>query len=107
LVAPIALYPDPLLAQVLMASTYPLEIVEAERWQKQNPKLKDTALQDALQSQSWDASVKSLTAFPPVLAMMNEKLDWTQKLATRFWRSRATSWTPSSACATRRRRPAI
>src|SRR5512143_2585230 len=54
LVAPIALYPDPLLAQVLMASTYPLEVVEAARWQKQNPDLKDQALQDALQQQRWD-----------------------------------------------------
>jgi uncharacterized membrane protein YgcG len=83
-VAPIALYPDPLLAQVLMASTYPLEIVEAARWQKDNASLKDKALEDALQQQTWDASVKSLTAFPPVLTMMNDKLDWTQKLGDAF-----------------------
>ena len=80
LVAPIALYPDALLAQILMASTYPLEVVEAARWAKANPKLKDRALEDALQTQPWDASVKSLTAFPQVLTMMNEKLDLTQKL---------------------------
>jgi hypothetical protein len=80
LVAPIALYPDPLLAQIFMASTYPLEVVEAARWQKEHPDLKDKALEDALQSQPWDASVKSLVAFPQVLTMMNEKLDWTQKL---------------------------
>jgi hypothetical protein len=84
LVAPIALYPDPLLAQVLMASTYPLEVVEAARWQKENPTLKDKALEDALQQQTWDPSVKSLTAFPPVLTMLNEKLDWTQKLGDAF-----------------------
>ena len=84
LVAPVALYPDPLLAQVLMASTYPLEIVEAARWRERNPALKDAALENALQQQSWDASVKSLTAFPPVLDMMNEKLDWTQKLGDAF-----------------------
>lgn len=84
IVAPIALYPDALLAQVLMASTYPLEIVEAERWVKANPDLKEKELEDALQSQSWDASVKSLTAFPQVLAMMNDKLDWTQKLGDAF-----------------------
>jgi uncharacterized membrane protein YgcG len=84
LVAPIALYPDPLLAQVLMASTYPLEIVEAARWQKQNAELKGQALDDALQQQTWDPSVKSLTAFPPVLTMLNEKLDWTQKLGDAF-----------------------
>jgi hypothetical protein len=84
LVAPIALYPDSLLAQVLMASTYPLEIVSAERWVKANPKLKDQALEDALQTQTWDPSVKSLTVFPEVLTMMNEKLDWTQKLGDAF-----------------------
>ena len=76
LVAPIALYPDPLLAQVLMASTYPLEVVEAARWQQENPNLKDEELEDALQQQSWDPSVKSLTAFPQVLTMLDEKLDW-------------------------------
>src|SRR5688572_25395784 len=75
LVATIALYPDSLIAQILMASTYPLEIVEAARWSKANPNLKGTALEDALQKQSWDPSVKSLTAFPQVLGMMNEKLD--------------------------------
>ena len=84
LVAPIALYPDALLAQVLMASTYPLEIVEAARWSKANPGLKEQALQDALQKQTWDPSVKSLAAFPTVLQMMNEKLDMTQKLGDAF-----------------------
>jgi len=84
LVAPVALFPDSLLAQVLMASTYPLEIVSAERWVKANPKLKDKALEDALQKQTWDASVKSLTVFPQVLTMMSEKLDWTQKLGDAF-----------------------
>ena len=84
LVAPVALYPDSLLAQVLMASTYPIEIVQAERWVKANPKLKDKALEDALQSQPWDPAVKSLTVFPQVLTMMSEKLDWTQKLGDAF-----------------------
>ena len=84
LVAPIALYPDALLAQVLMASTYPLEIVEADRWVKANPSLKDKALEDALQKQTWDPSVKSLAVFPQVLTMMSEKLDWTQKLGDAF-----------------------
>jgi uncharacterized membrane protein YgcG len=84
LVAPIALYPDSLLAQVLMASTYPLEVVEAARWAKENPKVKDKALEDAMQKQTWDPSVKSLTSFPQVLAMMNDKLDWTQKLGDAF-----------------------
>ncbi|WP_051534677.1 DUF3300 domain-containing protein [Deefgea rivuli] len=84
LVAPIALYPDALLAQVLMASTYPLEVVQAARWRKDNPKLKDKALEDALQKQTWDPAVKSLTVFPDVLQMMNDKIDWTQKLGDAF-----------------------
>ena len=84
LLAPIALYPDALLAQVLMASTYPLEVVAADRWAKANPGLKDKALEDALQQQSWDPSVKSLAVFPQVLTMMSEKIDWTQKLGDAF-----------------------
>jgi hypothetical protein len=84
LVAPIALYPDALVAQILMASTYPLEVVAAARWVKANPGLKDKALEDALQKQSWDPSVKSLTAFPQVLQTMNEKLEMTQKLGDAF-----------------------
>ena len=84
LVAPIALYPDALVAQVLMASTYPLDIVAADRWVKSNPVLKDKALEDALQQQPWDPSVKSLAVFPQVLTMMSEKLDWTQKLGDAF-----------------------
>ena len=84
LVAPIALYPDALFSQVLMASTYPIEIVSAERWVKANPGLKDKALEDALQQQPWDPSVKSLAVFPQVLTMMSEKIDWTQKLGDAF-----------------------
>ena len=84
LVAPIALYPDALVAQILMASTYPLEVVNAARWVKTNPEVKGKALEDAMQLQSWDPSVKSLTAFPQVLAMMNDKLDMTQKLGDAF-----------------------
>jgi hypothetical protein len=82
LLAPIALYPDDLLAQVLMASTYPLEIVQADRWAKdpKNKDLKGDALANALQNQTWDPSVKSLVPFPSVLAMMSQQLDWTQKL---------------------------
>ena len=79
LVAPIALYPDSLLSQILMASTYPLEIVQAQRWMQQNSSLKGDALATELEKKSWDPSVKSLTNFPDVLEMMNEKLDWTQR----------------------------
>ena len=80
LVAPIALYPDPLLAQMLMASTYPLEVVQADRWAKANKGLKGDKLTAALDKQDWDASVKELVSTPTVLAMMNDKLDWTQQL---------------------------
>jgi hypothetical protein len=80
LVAPIALYPDMLLSEVLMASTYPLEIVQAERWVNTNKSLKGDALKAAVDKQPWDDSVKSLVATPSVLAMMSSKLDWTQKL---------------------------
>jgi hypothetical protein len=84
LLAPIALYPDALVAQILTASTYPLEVVEAERWVSANPNVQGDPLQDAMQQQSWDASVKGLTAVPQVLAMMNDKLDWTQQVGEAF-----------------------
>lgn len=80
LVAPIALYPDTLLSQVLIASTYPLEVVEAERWVSGNKSLKGDALKNAVDQKKWDDSVKALTATPDVLAMMSDKLDWMQKL---------------------------
>jgi len=80
LVAPIALYPDTLLAEVLMASTYPLEVIEAERWVQANKNLTGADLKAAVDKQSWDDSVKSLTATPSVLEMMSTKLDWTQDL---------------------------
>lgn len=84
ILAPIALYSDDLIAQILMASTYPLEVVEATRWVKANPNLKGNQLTSALEKQRWDPSVKSLVNFPSVLTMMNEKLDWTQKLGDAF-----------------------
>ena len=84
LLAPIALYPDELLTQVLMASTYPLEVVEAARFVKANPTLKGQALDDALSDKTWDPSVLSLAPFPQVLDMMNDKLEWTQRLGDAF-----------------------
>jgi hypothetical protein len=84
LVAPVALYPDALLAQIFMASTYPLEVVAAARWVGAHPQVTGAQLEAEMQQQSWDPSVKSLTAFPQVLTMMNEKLDWTQKLGDAF-----------------------
>ena len=84
LVAPIALYPDDLLSQVLMASTYPLEVVEAARWSRDNPKMTGKELEDAMQKQAWDPSVKALTAVPQTLQMMNDELKWTQNLGDAF-----------------------
>lgn len=80
LVAPIALYPDNLLSLVLMGSTYPLEVVVADRWVKENKKLKGNQLKAEVDKQAWDDSVKSLVATPDVLSMMSTKMDWTQKL---------------------------
>lgn len=86
LIAPIALYPDDLLAQVLTAATYPLEIVMAARWvaDPRNAALKGDALTQALQAQPWDPSVKSLVPFPSVLKTMSDQLEWTQKLGDAF-----------------------
>lgn len=84
LVAPIALYPDALLAQVLMASTYPMEVVLASRWVKSHSTLKGQALEKALGNENWDPSVKSLVSFPQVLQMMNDRIEWTEKLGNAF-----------------------
>src|SRR5215471_5917474 len=80
LVAPIALYPDTLLAEVLMASTYPLEVVQAERWATENKNLKGDQLKSAVDKQAWDDSLKALVATPDVLTMMSKQVDWTKKL---------------------------
>jgi len=84
LLAPVALYPDSLLSQVLMAATYPLEVVQANRWLQANATLTGDALADALNQQSWDPSVKSLVNTPSVLQMMDDKLDWTIRLGDAF-----------------------
>jgi hypothetical protein len=84
LLAPIALYPDPLLSQILVASTYPLEIVQADRWVQQNPSLKDKALSEAAAKQSWDASVQALVLYPDVLKRMDENISWTTDLGNAF-----------------------
>jgi hypothetical protein len=80
LVAPIALYPDALVAQILAASAYPTQIVEAERFLQQNPNLKGKELGDAVNQQDWDPSVKALTQFPSVLANLDKDLSWTSEL---------------------------
>src|SRR4030042_1583906 len=84
MLAPIALYPDSLLAQVLMASTYPLEVAMADRWVKENKDLQGDQLNAELDKKDWDPSVKALVPFPQVLAMMSEKLEWTEKLGDAF-----------------------
>lgn len=84
LLAPIALYPDALVAQILMSSTYPLEVAEAYNWQTANPGLKGSALTNALKNQNWDPSVKSLASFPSVLTMMGTHLSWVQNLGNAY-----------------------
>jgi len=85
LVAPIALYPDSLVAQVLAASTFPEQVVEANRWVQANPEVKGDALGRAVDSQSWDPSVKALTAFPSVLGNMDNNLSWTSSLGDAYF----------------------
>src|SRR5262249_40133727 len=84
LVAPIALYPDPLLSQTLVASTYPLEIVQLYQWMKKNPNLKDQALADAVKQQPWDPSVQAMVAFPDVVQRMADNLEWTTDMGNAF-----------------------
>src|ERR1700746_356400 len=80
LVAPIALYPDSLLAQVLAASTYPLEIMQLQQWLTKNPGLKDKALQDAVMKQPWDATVQAMAALPDVVKRLSDDIQWTTDL---------------------------
>jgi Protein of unknown function (DUF3300) len=84
LVAPIALYPDNLLSEILAASTYPIEVVEAQQWLQQNRKLKGQALMDAAKEQNWDPSVQALVAFPDVLKRLNQDVRWTTDLGNAF-----------------------
>lgn len=84
LLAPIALYPDTVLSHVLIASTYPLEVVEADRWARNNSRLKGDDAVNAVDNQDWDPSVKALVAFPDILQRMSEDLDWTQQLGDAF-----------------------
>ena len=85
LVAPIALYPDSLVAQVLAASTFPDEVVEADRWVQAHPDLKGEALGQAVDQQPWDPSVKALAAFPSVLGNMDKNLSWTSSLGDAYY----------------------
>src|SRR5882724_9798923 len=84
LVAPIALYPDELVAQILAASTYPAQIVEADRWMQQHTELQGEQLAQEVNQQPWDPSVKALTQFPSVLANMDKNLSWTSALGDAY-----------------------
>ena len=84
LVAPIALYPDPLLAQVLAASTYPLEIVQLQQWLARNPNLKDQALANAVAKQPWDPSVQALAGLPEMVKRLANEIQWTTDLGNAF-----------------------
>ena len=84
MLAPIALYPDALLSQILMASTYPLEVIQAARWSKANPTLKGDEAVKAVDGNNWEPSVKSLVAFPQILTMMDENLNWMERLGDAF-----------------------
>jgi hypothetical protein len=84
LVAPIALYPDPLLSQVLVATTYPLEVVQAYQWLQRNPGLNGPDLTSAAQQQNWDASIQALVVFPDVLKRLNDDVSWTTDLGNAF-----------------------
>jgi hypothetical protein len=84
LVAPIALYPDPLLAQTLAASTYPLEVIQLQQWMAKNPNLKDKALADAVAKQPWDPAVQSMAAFPDAVKRLADDIQWTTDLGNAF-----------------------
>src|SRR3974390_1523926 len=84
LVAPIALYPDPLLAQTLAASTYPLEIIQLQQWLKKNPHLKDQALVDAVMKQPWDPSVQGMAGLPDLVKRLADDIQWTADLGNAF-----------------------
>jgi hypothetical protein len=84
LVAPIALYPDPLISQILVASTYPLEVVQAYQWMQRNPGLAGPALTQAAEQQNWDPSIQALVVFPEVMKRLNEDVTWTTNLGNAF-----------------------
>src|SRR5919198_2375805 len=84
LVAPIALYPDQLLSQTLVASTYPLEVIQLQQWMEKNKNLKGQALSDAVEKQNWDPSIQAMAAFPDVVSRMADNIQWTSDLGNAF-----------------------
>ncbi len=89
MLAPIALYPDTLLSHILIAATYPLEIIQAERWSSRNPDLSADEINRAIAEQDWDPSVKALVPFPKVLQRMSDEIEWTQNLGDAFLQDEA------------------
>ena len=85
MMAPVALYPDSLLSQILMAATYPQQVAEAVKWSKANPNSQGDDAVSAVQNKGWDPAVASLAAFPQVLEIMGEKPDWVKQMATPSW----------------------
>ena len=88
LVAPIALYPDPLVSQILVASTYPLELVQASQWLQRNPGFTGAALTQAAQQQNWDPSIQALVIFPDLVKRLNQDITWTTNLGNAFLSNR-------------------
>src|SRR5262245_44397420 len=84
LVAPIALYPDPLLSQTLVASTYPLELMQLQQWLQRNPNLKGKGLADAVAKQPWDPSVQAMAALPDLVKRLTNDIQWTTDLGNAF-----------------------
>jgi hypothetical protein len=96
LVAPIALYPDSLVAQILAGSTFPEQVVEADRWVQAHPDLKGEALGKEVDTQPWDPSIKALAAFPSVIGNMDKNLSWTSSLGDAYYNKPAISKTRRS-----------
>jgi hypothetical protein len=89
LVAPVALYPDPLVSQILVASTYPLELVQASQWMQRNPGLTGAALTQAAEQQNWDPSIQALVVFPDLVKRLNQDITWTTNLGNAFLNQQA------------------
>ena len=102
LVAPIALYPDSLVAQVLAASTFPEQVVEAARWVQSHPDLKGEALAQSVDQMPWDPSVKALVTFPSVLGNMDKNLSWTSSLGDAYYNQEQNMMDADTSAAPRR-----
>jgi hypothetical protein len=89
LVAPVALYPDPLVSQILVASTYPLELVQALQWLQRNPGITGAALTQAAEQQNWDPSIQALVVFPDLVKRLNQDITWTTNLGNAFLNQQA------------------